>query len=312
MKRATPGRSFGYDLFGLSGEGGQRLLKGGMDVEIFRLVSPEALPISKFLEKSGKHAVPGTILHYLCSLYQNAGWEKPTTKKTLGPCNEVVLEPLLELPSIEYHLFYTVLGLSSVQIESFFKECKKDFNLSLILLDLCRDFGKDIGKCFPSLCFEVSNREKQIERSESRTKVRESLQQEEMDGRIIPVCSLPLVLSRLPDFYQEVNITLAQCELLERTIWSTLEVRKFDKFVKKQLEQMKHNRRFLNFQNQVVRQSRFDPQVDRYEFLLKEAELFFTHLYEADFRERNGKMDRKMERGVKKIKLGKGKNGKEY
>lgn len=299
--------SLNYKLFALSEN--DNLLSTEARVEAFRFVVEKPPPISKYLEEN--HSPEnGTIHAFLLSVYQSAGWSPPTTRKVVEEVDS--LEPVLKIPSIEFCLFYTVIGISTDLLDRFFRTCCPDFSTVLLLLELCRDSGESIENCFPSLRFEISNREKQIERSiqrrigppqaEKRKRTREERQRENREkrqkkkesldrkfGRIIPIFSLPLVLSRLPDFYQEVNITLTQCELLERMVWSWLEVRR-DKYVLEQLNLMKHNRRFLHFQQQSTHQSFYVGDVREYTLKMKEAELLFIKLYEMEKREKEKKI----------------------
>lgn len=269
---------FDYKLFAVSES--SELMSMDAPVELFRVVTEKPPPISVYLQRNHSPEI-GTVHASLLSIYQSAGWSTESDS-CLVEKEPDSLEPILKIPSIEFALFYTVIGVSTDLLERFFRRACSKFSLTLLLLEMSRDFGLSVEKCFPSLRFEVSNREKQIERSRQKRQ-KEKDEMEKKFARIIPIFSLPLVLSRLPEFYQGVNITLSQCELLEKMIWSSLEVRR-DNNVKEQLSLMKHNRRFLHFQQQTQYQSLHDKRVDQYELEMKETELLFIQLYESERR----------------------------
>jgi len=274
------------------------------EVEVFRLCSKKPPPISNYLRANKEEILPGTILDFLERRYREAGWS--SSEAEIERKEKPLLEPVLDLPSYEYHYFYTVLGISTEKIEPFFHSIDPSFDLSLFLLGLCQEAGKKMSNCFPSLANEISNSEKRREYQENKKRRTHSEQRpkrsrESKYFRILPLSSLALVLSRLPDFYLELNVVATQCELLEKTVWVSLDLPEYDDYVKTQLSLMKHNRHFIHYRNQTLRDSQFDSSLYKYEMDLKKAESIQKELIDWEYFISEKKNDQLIEKEFKKI-----------
>lgn len=306
------------------------IIRTEFSVKIFHLAQKHTRTLSAHLAyvPENEEEEEGTILGYLRNQYRaDFNWSPPPPPNHSSEKEDHLFKPILELPSIHFQRFYTVIGISLEEMEKFLCFHFPEFSLFQFLLELCQDYSSpEMDQVFPSTRWEISERispnarrkrrkrkveeivvdpEKEEEEEEEEKEIRiETPEEVKLErirrknnaekhrkrkfSRIIPVMILPLLLSRLPSFFQEVNIFLSLSEILEQSLRASLRLHTFQTHVSQQLQSMKHNRKFLSFQLQSSHHLfSWDTQENdpEYTLLLERNEKFQMQLLKEEYKE---------------------------
>lgn len=149
-------------------------------------------------------------------------------------------------------------------------------------------------------------------REDANRKERRVKHQKRLFGRILPISLLPLFLSHLPDFYQEVNISLSLCEQAESLLWNSMVLHKYDSYVADQVRLLRENRRHLAMEYQCDRFTN-DREIENYENILLENELLQRQICDEECREVDAYCQFLIEEAVKnkRLSVNNGTTGKE-
>lgn len=147
----------------------------------------------------------------------------------------------------------------------------------------------------------IKNEKTDRKMEDKRRKKKKKMDWEKEYDRIIPISILPIFLSHLPGFYQTVNMTLSLCEELEIMIWKEIQFTNYDDYVRDQMRVFKHNRKVIAFQYQTIQFDRPNKELDQYELILKENELFQFRLLQSEYDEMEKKCNQLLDSRIKKL-----------
>jgi hypothetical protein len=170
---------------------GARLVCRYLPILLFPLYQERVRPLSELLQQYEPR--PESSLDAIEIIYANQGWKRPRDRL---PVNT---EPSLVAPHLPYSTHYEMMGVTVTSLERLIQEFVPYFSLQSIMLRLCEELeSPSTDEAFP-LVVEPGVAEEEEEKEAV---------------RVIPVFSLPLVLSQFPECYQRGTNTLQECERL--------------------------------------------------------------------------------------------------
>lgn len=295
-----------------------------LEVKVYRLQNKHLDTITEHLEKNPYPPKGSVLEMMMDQYHRAGWTNSTLTMKKKKTLESASIGFSLEQPSMSFLYYYTLLGISMDPLEALIQEHYPEFSLTQFLIDLSKQYNIAIDSLFPSHRHEISNRlspevirhtndnnnkkkkkrrvdendeeveeegmvdliEEIIERkreNESRRE-RKERHQKRIFGRILPISILPMFLSRLPDFYQEVNISLSLCEQVETLLWNSMVLHKYDSYVADQVRLLRQNRKFLAMEYQSFRFIK-DQQTENYEIILLENEILQRQLCDEEYKE---------------------------
>ncbi len=248
-----------------------------------------SLPLSTLLTQQQQPIVPGSSHDILRRQY-----ERNCAQPSQGapPIDEDVrdLGPIVEPPLIHSHAMYQLLALNGSELQrSVRATIDAQFDLDQLMLAFCLEYSVTLERTFPSLRHESANRpapqrkpgsvipratdddaykfdEGVVDLNEVRYEPvhrPRPARTTEFD-RLLPLCLLPLVLDRLPGYFQQVNNIGEQCTRLKDTLLLEHSLGLYPPYVHRQLQALRHNTHVLGFMGQQARlQLRQDDPVAR-------------------------------------------------
>lgn len=219
---------------------GTRIACRNLAVTLFQVYRKHVRPLSELLLEQSGTIDPESSLGAIERMYARQGWNAPERRPQLRQCAHEY-RPSLVAPHLPYSTHYEMMGVSVTALEALVSEFVPHFSLQSIQVTLC----EEIDSTPPELAFPVA--------MDSGISVVDDKRDNENDGggdsqyiHIVPVFTLPLILSMLPDCYQRATNTLMECERLRGALLyeaSHIQLRR-------QLQLMDANRHYLAFVQQ--------------------------------------------------------------
>lgn len=226
-------------------DNGRRLVRRDVRIRIFSRYQEQPRPTSELLQARGVAVTPGSSLDVFRDIYRMHGWRASRLSAVPSVSPQ---DPTLIPPHLQYCTHYELLGVSVRKMEALVQEFVAGFSLQSIMLRLCEEFD---GTASLEAAFPFARQVRDALEHKMRNRKKKTTKPPPEIERVIPIATLPLLLSLLPDCYQRASNTLQECERLRVMIVDAipLEQRSHTQ-LQRQLQLMDTNRHHVAFLQQ--------------------------------------------------------------